>query len=175
MSREVRRVPPSWEHPKGKDGEYVPLHDGSFSKEIALWDEGNKKWQEGFYLDKDEWQTKTRDMNNYSYEEWDIPRPVEVEYMPDWSESERTHYQMYESTTEGTPISPVMDSPESLARWLTDNKASAGAGRPASYNAWLATIRAGWAASFEGPLDNLISGVEAQGRRSSSSVGPWIK
>ena len=42
---------------------------------------------------------------------------------------ERTHYQMYETCTEGTPISPVMETPENLARWLADNGASAFGGQ----------------------------------------------
>ena len=42
-------------------------------------------------------------------------------FTPDWPDSERTHWQMYEQTSEGTPISPVMESPEALARWLVDN------------------------------------------------------
>lgn len=49
-----------------------------------------------------------------SYEEYAGPRPDASDYMPDWPEAERTHYQMYENTSEGTPISPVMATPEDL-------------------------------------------------------------
>lgn len=61
----------------------------------------------------------------YTIEEWCGPRPVPEDYMPDWQEEERTHLQMYESTTEGTPISPIMATKEELARWLADTNASA--------------------------------------------------
>ena len=63
--------------------------------------------------------------------------------MPQWPESERTYYQMYDTVTEGTPISPVMESPEALARWLADNKASAGPYATATYDQWLAMIKVG--------------------------------
>ena len=87
--------------------------------------------------------------------------------MPDWPEAERTHYQMYESVTEGTPISPVMKSPETLARWLADNKASAGPYATATYDQWLAMIEAGSSVcSFvmNRGTGEIMSGVEAVSR-----------
>jgi len=85
-----------------------------------------------------------------------------VGVMPYWSEAVRTHYQMYETTSEGTPISPVMETPEALARWLADNNASAFADMGATYDQWLATIMRGWAVgAIFGPGKGLISGVAA--------------
>lgn len=69
--------------------------------------------------------------------------PLLEEEMPDWSKDERTHYQMYESTSEGTPMSPPIKTQEELARWLVDNEASAFAGRTATYEEWLGTIEEG--------------------------------
>ncbi len=85
--------------------------------------------------------------------------------MPEWSVEERTHYQMYENTTEGTPLSPVMDSPESLAKWLVDNEANAGGGEKASYKGWLRVCVGGFAPSGisvgGGPFVNGVDGVLA--------------
>jgi hypothetical protein len=79
--------------------------------------------------------------------------------MPQWPTEERTHWQMYETTSEGTPISPVMESPDALADWLATHKASAFAGMPATREQWLATIKRGWAASaILGPM-GMVSGV----------------
>ena len=50
-------------------------------------------------------------------------------------------------SNEGTPISPVMESPEALAHWLADNNASAFAGMTATYEQWLRTIQRGFAVS----------------------------
>jgi hypothetical protein len=163
MGREVRRVPANWEHPRDDKGSYIPLFGDSFSERAAKWDEENAKWTEGLRQD---WKTKDwipleNDEREMTFEEWDGPRPVKEDYMPDWPESGRTHYQMYESTTEGTPISPVMSTPEELARWLADTNASAFGGQGASYEAWLKVCRGGWAPSAVMANGVMTSGVEA--------------
>ena len=63
--------------------------------------------------------------------------------MPTWPEAERTHWQMYETTTAGTPLSPPCATPEALAKWLADHHADAGAGMTATEPEWLAMIEAG--------------------------------
>lgn len=96
-----------------------------------------------------------------SYNQYYGPRPIKKEYMPDWPIDQRTHYQMYETCTEGTPISPVMESPEALARWLVDNNASAFGDMTADYDHWLRVCRGGYATSAVVSSDGKItSGVE---------------
>lgn len=138
MGREVRMVPKDWEHPKDRKGEYIPM-------------------DEHFPYNAEEIKEGLRD-------KWLVNEPPNygIKVMPQWPESERTHYQMYETTTEGTPISPVMETPEALARWLADHKASAFGSETASYEAWLATIKRGSACSAAVlPGVGLISGVQA--------------
>lgn len=163
MGREVRRVPADWQHPKDSAGRYIPLRGGSYAKAAARWDECFAKWSEGL---RDDWNGgwKTREPDeNYPYEDWDGPRPVASEYMPDWPDEQRTHLQMYEDCSEGTPISPVIETPEKLARWLADNGASAFGDMTATYEQWLATIRRGFAVSaMFSPETGLISGVAAE-------------
>ena len=86
--------------------------------------------------------------------------PNKNDYMPDWPDEQRTHYMMYENTSEGTPISPAFATPEELARWLVDNKASAFADQTASYEAWLNIARGEWAPSAAIVSGTLMSGVE---------------
>ncbi|MDD4972322.1 MAG: hypothetical protein PHT07_23075 [Paludibacter sp.] len=150
MGREVRRVPPNWEHPT-KNGEYVPLFEPGYEQALAEWEEQQQKWEEGFrrnYFDGPKWIPKDENLKEMPFEEWHGVRPEKSEYMPSWKDSERTHYQMYETTSEGTPISPVMKSPEELARWLADNKASAFGDMTASYEEWFCTIKRGSAPSM---------------------------
>ncbi len=165
MGREVRRVPANWEHPKNADGRYIPLHCGGFSERIAEWDKGAEMWSQGKRLDYSQDGEVYRDIESKysetSYAEFDGKRPVESDYMPDWPESERTHWQMYESTSEGTPISPVMETPEQLAHWLADNNASAFGDMTATYEQWLATINRGFAPSMMIGPAGMQSGVEA--------------
>lgn len=140
MSREVRRVPINWEHPKDEKGHYIPLYK-SFSY-------NEEEIKEGL---RDGWLK-------------DEPPNYGCDVMPRWPESKRTHYQMYESVTEGTPISPVMETPEALARWLADNKASAGPYATATYDQWLAMIKVGSSAGgfvINRATGETMSGVEA--------------
>lgn len=140
MSREVRRVPASWEHPKDDKGHHVPHH-------------------EHFPYNQEEIEEGLRDgwLDNN-------PPNYGCDVMPQWPDAERTHYQMYESVTEGTPISPVMETPEALARWLADNKASAGPYATATYDQWLAMIKAGSSVGsfvMNRATGESMSGVEA--------------
>lgn len=70
-------------------------------------------------------------------------------------------WQMWETTSEGSPISPVMDSPEALARWLADSGASAFGGQGASFEHWMAMIGEGWAPSMVMTNGVPMSGVAA--------------
>ena len=137
MSRQVRRVPANWEHPKDERGHYIPMHE-HFPYNEAEVSEGLR---DGWLKD---------DPPNYG-----------VPVMPQWSDEERTHWQMYEDVSEGTPISPPMPSAEELARWLYENKASAGAYATATYEQWLNMIHAGWAPSMVMVGGRIYSGVEA--------------
>lgn len=71
-------------------------------------------------------------------------------------------WQMWETTSEGSPISPVFATPEELARWLADTGASAFGYTGASYEHWLGMIRAGSTVGSMIAVDGrLMSGVEA--------------
>ena len=164
MGREVRKVPADWQHPKDEKGSYIPLHDRSYAKAVASWDEEYAQWQKGFRLDWSAegraWKPKDDDMKGMKFSEWAGRRPDEADYMPDWPDEKRTHLMMYEDTTEGTPISPAFKTPEELARWLADNGASAFGSSTATYEQWLATCRGAWAPSMVMDAKGLRSGVE---------------
>lgn len=68
-------------------------------------------------------------------------------------------WQMWETTSEGSPISPVFDTPEKLAQWLADNGASSFGRDTATYEQWLGMIRRGWAPSAVIGASGLQSGV----------------
>lgn len=58
-------------------------------------------------------------------------------YMPDWPAAERTHWQMYETVSEGTPISRAHPTPEALASELAHTGVWGGGTR----KLWLSIIR----------------------------------
>lgn len=67
--------------------------------------------------------------------------PLFKKDMPQWSEEEKTHLQLYETTSEGTPMSPVFDCEIKLAKWLAKNKVSAYGFYYLGYECWLNFIQ----------------------------------
>ncbi len=165
MGREVRMVPADWQHPKN-DGKYVPLFDGAdgaFASADAEWNESHSKWQQGLiksYGKDEKWQPIDAEYRSMRYTDYGGSRPSPDDYMPDWPTEQRTHYMMYEDTSEGTPISPAFATPEELARWLTDNNASAFASQGASYEGWLRVCKGGFACSAVMHNGVMTSGVD---------------
>lgn len=139
MGREVRRVPADWQHPKDEfTGRYKALYDGNFRDALREWNEENDKWSRGEFPEHADEADK-----QLSYSEWGGDQPKSCDYMPEWPDDQRTHLMMYETTSEGTPISPAFATPEELARWLADTGASAFGSSTASYEGWLRVAKAG--------------------------------
>jgi len=142
MGREVRKVKEGWEHPKRENGRYEPLMSGYAEDYTRFMEILNK---DGLQAALDEMSAP--DINNY---------------MPEWTDEEKTMLMMYEDTSEGTPISPAFKTPEELARWLADNNASAFGDMTATYEQWLSMCNRGWAMSAVYDTTNgMQSGVAA--------------
>lgn len=181
-NREIRRVPPGWEHPKSDDAEafpavawshasvitrnemahdsylkasledrylgrsapgdpeeneermkrvatyreamglgdgevFIPLHDQSFEQACDEWDEYLAQWGLGTYPDQPQDMLRTL----VGFEEWHGPRPSlrqgHSTFRPHFEE-DASCYQLYETISEGTPISPVYCDINSLFRWM---------------------------------------------------------
>lgn len=161
MGREVRMVPKDWQHPKdqrftGEQSRYLALYEGSwYADRLSDWEEESAKWARGEYPDYVDDESK-----NLTYEEWGGEKPDPADYMPNWPESERTHYMMYEDTSEGTPISPAFETPEELARWLADTGASSFGNSTATYEQWLKVCKGGWAPDLVADANGVKTGIE---------------
>ena len=69
-------------------------------------------------------------------------------------------YQIWETVSEGSPISPVFSTPEDLAKHMATTRWGADKGTP--YETWLAFILGpGWAPSMVMDGGKMMSGVEA--------------
>ena len=69
-------------------------------------------------------------------------------------------YQIWETVSEGSPVSPVFATPEELAAWMAGNDDSAT--RDASMEDWLKFINGpGWAPSAMSSSSGIVSGVRA--------------
>jgi hypothetical protein len=129
MGREVRHVHKDWVHPRDIHGRHIPLFEGEDIEALR------SRWDDAGH------------------------RPDPSDYMPNWPDSERTHVQMYMTVSPGTPISPVCETPEDLARWLVDNGASAFGDDTATYEQWLAVARGGYAPTAVEDESGIKSGV----------------
>jgi hypothetical protein len=154
MGREIRRVPPDWQHPiqecphmpwwperrcslNGVAGKcYRPLYDKPFREVAAEWKADYAAWERGErpgYFDAAE-------SGHLEFWEWENGPPDREDYRPDWPEGAATAYQMYETVSEGTPVSPVFATEAEIVEWLV------GQGR--TRHAAEQFVRAGWAPSL---------------------------
>lgn len=81
-------------------------------------------------------------------------------------------WQLWETVSEGSPISPVCTSAEALARWMSSPAYSWGVskGSEISYDTALNFVTAGWAPTLVStPETGLVSGVEYVGRRAPNA------
>lgn len=157
MGREVRMVPKDWEHPKRENGGFIALFGSDFEVCAADWDKECEDWNLGIYP-----SYASEDNKKLSFTEWNGGRPEKDDYMPTFETAEATQYMMYETTTEGTPISPSFSSPEELASWLVDNGASAFGSQTASYEGWLRVAKGGFSPSAilkDGGLETGVDGL----------------
>lgn len=126
MGREIRRVAPNWEHPKRKkynllkrceEESYQPMYDRPYIEAITEWIEEHLSWEDGSNPNRSSEYAK--DCRYYAEYEGDAPEVAY--YRPDWKPEEMTWYQMYETVSEGTPVSPPFETKEELVEYLVAN------------------------------------------------------
>ena len=121
MGRELRRVPANWEHPKDNNGSYIPMFNEYYGDVFKKWIEENELWQKGSHPDL------LRDPSlkeKYPfYPMWEECPSPEYYQSKKFNEDELTHIQLYETTSEGKPISPVFykDDFEKLCEYASEN------------------------------------------------------
>ena len=129
MGRQLRRVAANWQHPKDENNNYIPLLEYNFTEKLNEWEEGKEMWDKGLrenWFPKEgegKWKARIGDECEMTWEEWTSSKPVKEDYMPEWGEEEKTHIQLYENTTEGTPITEVYkaDELENLCEYAAKN------------------------------------------------------
>jgi hypothetical protein len=120
MGREIRRVPPNYEHPKrvcvhrrrcegGKC--YQPQFEHSYEEAEKEWLDGQALWLKGEYPDQEP---------DCDYCEWAGEAP-DREYYRSYKDEEATWYQVYETVSEGTPVTPPFETQQELIDYLVNN------------------------------------------------------
>jgi hypothetical protein len=130
MGREIRRVPANWQHPmkpckhspwrggcdesKRNGGQcYQPLYDQDYETAAKEWLDGCIAWRNKTHEDYSE---------NFSYY-WDYAGnpPDEEYYRPKMADGDRTWVQVYETVSEGTPVTPAFATKNELIDYLVTN------------------------------------------------------
>ncbi len=115
MGRELRKVIKNWDHPKieGREDSYQPMFDQPYIERLSEWIDNHKLWEEGKHPDQP---------SDYRYfAEWDGGPPDLEYYRPDWREEDMTWFQVYETVSEGTPVTPPFETKEELVEYLVEN------------------------------------------------------
>lgn len=97
MSRQIRRVPKGWKHPRNGGGDgFFPMYDQVFEDALEEWGQSREDC-----IDEHEW--------HHSY-------PDKEQYRQAWISA--PCYQIYEEVSEGTPVSPVFETEAEMQAWL---------------------------------------------------------
>ena len=150
MGRELRKVPANWEHPKKSDGRWQPMFETFYGDALADWLKEHQQWEDGTHPDL---QEKPERKTEYPFYAMWGGNPPDVEYYQTkkYSEEELTHIQLYESTSEGTPCSPVFakEDFEKLCEYAAEN-CSTFADFKATKEQWMKMLGDGFVSHQEG-------------------------
>lgn len=113
MGREIRRVPPNWEHPRDDKGQYIPMYDDDFDSRLTRWLSEYELWKKGQHPD----QKEDPERMNMKFWEWDGGPPDPESYRPKF-DVEPTWFQVYETVSEGTPVTPPFSTKKELVDYL---------------------------------------------------------
>lgn len=133
MGREIRRVPPNWQHPQKEhydpfrgvtEMRYQPLYDSTAESAWAEWQAEFAKW----LASEHDRVTTEYGAERYPKGEpyrafcaWHGAPPDPEYYRPAWNDEEATWFQAYETVSEGTPVSPPFATAEELIEYLATN------------------------------------------------------
>jgi len=117
MGHEIRRVPKGWEHPRDDNGRYKPMIDEYYGDVMDEWIRNHMLWEKGEYPDQKQFPEATSTSKFFA--DWN-GGPPQIEFYNNnkWSESALICFQVYENISEGTPVSPVLDSIGEVEDWL---------------------------------------------------------
>lgn len=116
MGREVRMVPPNWQHPRDAMGHLQPMFDRDFAEAATEWKAEFAKWESGErpdYCDDEK-------SHGLEFWEWD-GGPPDRKYHRTWKPDNATWFQVWETVTEGTPVTPAFATREELAAHLAEH------------------------------------------------------
>lgn len=164
MGREIRQVPADWEHPRDSRGHYLALYDESYEDAAREWIDNAEAWLRGEQLkygpDPGSKYDQPRTLTGFA--EYFGHGPDPESYRSVFT-SEPVSYQVYETVSEGTPVSPVFATVDDMVGWLSTVPMGGVNREPLSRKAAEQFVEHGSAPSFIMDSRGLRTGVEALG------------
>lgn len=123
MGREIRKVPPNWKHPERNQetdrygrGGFQPMFDEEFGPVFSRWLAEFDRVRAGNLTNKE------REYWPNGLQDWlkDEGFPPDPEYYRPYSDADATWLQLYETVSEGTPVSPAFATPDELIEYLAE-------------------------------------------------------
>ena len=184
MGREIRRVPKDWVHPseemhptemdnfydrhhkRGEFGygrKFHPLYDDDFENRAIEWLEGWELWKQGKHEDQVKYPSSLKGTTFREYCEFQGRSPNPEYYRERaWTEEEATCYQIYETVSEGTPVSPVFETLDQMVEWMIADGTSPGAARAFAKEWWVPSGMGG-PSGYAANYDTLVYPTEGEG------------
>ncbi len=124
MGREIRMVPPNYEHPLRdpehdtyRHGGYQPTYDRTFDEVFAEWLANFDRVRAG-NLDDIERECYPNGLSDWLTDEGTPPIRA---YYRTYDKADATWFQLWETVSEGTPVSPPFATKEELAAHLAEH------------------------------------------------------
>lgn len=117
MGREIRMVPPNWAHPKKEyygEMREQPMFDEHYDDVFYQWLKDFDRVRAG-ELTELEQKYYPRGLADWLTEDG---RPPDPSYYRPWRDEEATWVQVWETVSEGTPVSPPFATKEELINYL---------------------------------------------------------
>ena len=120
MGREVRRVPPNWAHPSDDEGHLVPMYDKHIDDARAEWLAEFDRIRAG---DLKEWEQPYYGHGAGGVCQWAASNapPDEDTHSRPWRDSDATWFQVWETVSEGTPVTPPFATQAELVDYLVEH------------------------------------------------------
>jgi len=179
MGREIRRVPKGWDHPSeammpwqldngyhryhepgefGYGRKFQPMYDEDITTKSNEWIAGLNRWMSGQHETQlkhpgEDWTQPTY----ANFVEWEGRSPDPDYYRAEaWTPEQATCYQIYETVSEGTPVSPVFETLSEMEQWLI--------GQGYSEKSAKGFCEIGWVPSgMFSPQTGYVSGIDIAG------------
>lgn len=160
MGREIRRVPLGWEHPKESKPDwrtgrmvegYHPMFDQPFEEAMAEWLDELKKWL------ATEFQATLARHPDLEYDrthpyrafiQWHGSAPDPEYYRDAWPDGAVLGFAVYETVSEGTPVTPTFATREELVEHLVKHGTDWDHGEGWARKAAEGFVKAEWAPSL---------------------------